>query len=160
MTIKAGDKFPSVTLKTMGEGGLEGVPTDDLFKGKKVAVFGLPGAYTRTCSAKHLPGFVANAAALKAKGIDEIVCVSVNDAFVMNAWGKQHGAAGKVKMVGDGNAELAKALGLELDRTANAMGVRMQRFSMIVDNGVVKELNLEDGDYGKTSAETLLKHLG
>ncbi|MEQ8194998.1 MAG: peroxiredoxin [Rhodospirillales bacterium] len=160
MTIKAGDKFPAVSLKTMGEGGLEDVATADYFKGKKVALFGLPGAYTKTCSAKHLPGFVANADALKAKGIDEIVCVSVNDAFVMNAWGKQHNATGKVKMVGDGNAELAKALGLALDLTAKAMGTRVQRFSMIVDNGVVKELNLEDGDYGKTSAETLLQHLG
>ena len=117
MTIREGDKVPPVTLRYLTPEGVRAVPSDEFFAGKKIVVFGLPGAYTRTCSSRHLPGYVGNAAALQAKGVDAIACVSVNDAFVMGAWGKEHGADGKVVMVGDGSAELTKAIGLELDRT-------------------------------------------
>ena len=159
MTIKMGDKVPSVTLRHLNaEGGVNAVSSDDYFKGRKVAVFGLPGAYTRTCSSRHLPGYVANSAALKAKGIDEIACVSVNDAFVMDAWGKEHNAGGKVTMLGDGSCELTEALGLTVDRREAGMGIRSQRYSMVVDNGVVAELNVEpSGEYGISSAEAMLE---
>ena len=159
MSIKIGDKIPSVTLRHLNtEGGVNAVSADDYFKGKTVAVFGLPGAYTRTCSSRHLPGYVANSDALKAKGIDEIACVSVNDAFVMNAWGKEHNAAGKVTMLGDGSCELTEALGLTVDRVAAGMGIRSQRYSMVVKDGVVTELNVEpSGEYGVSSAEAMLQ---
>jgi len=159
MSIKVGDKIPSVTLRHLNtEGGVNAVSADDYFKGKTVAVFGLPGAYTRTCSSRHLPGYVANSDALKAKGIDEIACVSVNDAFVMNAWGKEHNAAGKVTMLGDGSCELTEALGLTVDRVAAGMGIRSQRYSMVVKDGVVTELNVEpSGEYGVSSAEAMLQ---
>jgi peroxiredoxin len=158
MTIKVGDKVPSVTLRHLNhEGTVNAVSSDDYFKGKTVAVFGLPGAYTRTCSSRHLPWYVANAEALKAKGIEEIACVSVNDAFVMGAWGKEHGALGKVTMLGDGSCELTEALGLTVDRVAAGMGVRSQRYSMVVKDGVVSELNVEpSGEYGASSAEAML----
>ena len=160
MTISVGDKMPDVTLHTMTDSGPEGVSTGDLFNGKKVAFFGLPGAFTPTCSAKHVPGFVDNAAALADKGIDSIVCVSVNDAFVMGAWGKDQNVGDKVKMVGDGDAALAKATGLELDLNGNGFGMRCQRFSMVVNDGVVESLNLEsDGGYEVTSAEHMLANL-
>jgi glutaredoxin/glutathione-dependent peroxiredoxin len=157
MTIKVGDKIPSVTLRYQTAEGVQAVASDDYFKDKTVAVFGLPGAYTRTCSSRHLPGYVANAGALKAKGIDEIACVSVNDAFVMGAWGKEHNAGGKVTMLGDGSCELTQALGLTVDRTEAGMGIRSQRYSMVVKDGVVSELNVEpSGEYGASSAEAML----
>ena len=143
MTIKVGDKIPSATLMQMKDGGPKPVSTDELFKGRKVALFALPGAFTPTCSAKHLPGYVQNAGALKAKGIDAIVCLSVNDAFVMGAWGDQQGAGDKVMMLADGNGDFTRALGLEMDASKFGMGKRSQRYSMIVDNGVVMSLNVE-----------------
>jgi peroxiredoxin len=160
MTIKVGDKLPSVTLMEKQEGGPAPVSTDDLFKGKKVALFALPGAYTPTCSAKHVPGFVQNYEALKAKGIDSIVCLSVNDAFVMGAWGKEQGAGDKVRMIADGNGEFTRAVGLEFDASKFGMGKRSQRYSMVVDDGVVKQLNVEEpGAFDVSSAEYMLGKL-
>ncbi len=160
MTIKIGDKVPSVTMRYLGPEGVKAVSAEEFFGGKKVVVFGLPGAYTRTCSSRHLPGYVGNAAALKAKGIDTIACLSVNDAFVMNAWGKEHGAGDNVVMLGDGSADFTKAIGLDLDRTEAGMGIRSQRYSMVVENGVVKALNVEpSGEYGISSAEAMLEKL-
>ncbi len=160
MTISVGDKIPSVTLHIMKDSGPEAITTDDIFGGKKVALFGLPGAFTPTCSAKHVPGFVANADALTDKGIEKIVCVSVNDAFVMGAWGKDQGAGDKVMMVADGSADLTRATGLELDLTGRGFGMRCQRFSMVVNDGTVESLNLEsDGGYEVTSAEHMLADL-
>ena len=160
MTVKVGDRVPSATLKTMGPEGPKSITTDELFKGKKVALFSVPGAFTPTCSAKHLPGFVKNAGALKAKGIQEIVCMAVNDAFVMDAWGKSQSADGKVTMVADGNADFAKALGLELDASGHGMGTRGKRFSMVVENGVVKQLSVEQpGAFEVSSADAMLKNL-
>lgn len=157
MTIKVGDKMPSATLYRLGEKGPEAVTTDELFSGKKVVLFGLPGAFTPTCSAKHVPGFVQNAAALKAKGVDTVACMSVNDAFVMGAWAKDQQCAGKVEMLGDGSGELTKKMGIELDLTGRGLGVRSRRFSMLVDNGVVKNLNLEEGGALEISGvETIL----
>lgn len=161
MTIQVGDKVPSVDLAVMGENGPEGISTDDLFKGKKVIVFGVPGAFTPTCSAKHLPGFVQHADALKQKGVDSIACVSVNDAFVMGAWGKDQNVGDKVVMLADGSAKLAKALGLELDLTERGLGVRNQRFAMLVEDGVVKSVDIDAaGTFEKTSAESMLSTLG
>jgi len=160
MTIKVGDKIPSVTLMHMGADGPAGISTDELFGGKTVAFFGVPGAFTPTCSAKHLPGFVENAAALKSKGIDEIVCTSVNDVFVMGAWAKDQNTAGTVTLVADGDAEFTKAAGLELDLTGKGLGLRNERFSMVVEDGVVKALNIDPaGSFDKTSAEHLLSQL-
>jgi peroxiredoxin (alkyl hydroperoxide reductase subunit C) len=157
MTIKVGDKIPAVTLNVMTKDGPGAVSTDEIFKGKKVAIFGVPGAFTPTCSAKHLPGFVQNAGALKKKGIDSIVCLSVNDAFVMGAWGKDQNVGDKVMMVADGSAKFTKAAGLELDLNERGLGLRCQRFSMVVDNGVVKKLNIDAaGTFEKTSAEAML----
>jgi glutaredoxin/glutathione-dependent peroxiredoxin len=162
--IKVGDKLPDGVLTEFIETeqpgctiGPNNFNVSDLVKGKKIVVFGLPGAFTPTCSAKHVPGYVANFDALKAKGIDEIWCVSVNDAFVMGAWGKDQKTAGKVRMMGDGSAAWTKALGLELDLIAKGMGVRMQRFSMLVEDGVVKKFNLEGpGKFEVSNAETML----
>jgi peroxiredoxin len=160
MAIKTGDKVPSATLMQMKDGGPKPVKTDDLFSGKKVVVFALPGAFTPTCSAKHLPGFIQNASALKGKGVDAIACVSVNDAFVMGAWGDQQGAGDKVMMLADGNGDFTRAMGLELDASRFGMGPRSQRYAMIVDNGVVKELNVEEGGaFSVSSAEHVLKQL-
>jgi peroxiredoxin len=160
MTIKVGDKVPSATLMQMQDGGPKPLGTDDLFSGKKVALFALPGAFTPTCSAKHLPGFVQHADELKQKGVDTIACVSVNDAFVMGAWGDQQKAGGKVLMLADGNGDFTRALGLEMDATRFGMGKRSQRFSMVVDNGVVKALNVEEGGaFSVSSAEHMLKQL-
>ncbi len=160
MTIKVGDKVPSATLMEMQEGGPKPVKTDDFFAGKKVVVFALPGAFTPTCSAKHVPGFVANFDALKAKGVDAIACVSVNDAFVMGAWGKDQNAGGKVHMLADGNGDFTRAVGLELDGTKFGMGKRSQRYAMIVDNGVVKVLDVEEpGAFNVSSAEHVLGQL-
>jgi peroxiredoxin len=160
MAIKVGDKIPSVTLHYLTPEGMRSVPSDEFFAGKKVAVFGLPGAYTRTCSSRHLPGYVTNAETLKKKGIDGVACVSVNDAFVMDAWGKEHGAPGKVTMLGDGSAEFTEAIGLSVDRRSAGMGIRSQRYSMIVDNVVVTALHVEpSGEYGVSSAEAMLEKL-
>ena len=160
MTIAIGDEIPSATLKTMGAEGPEDVSTDDLFKGKTVALFAVPGAFTPTCSAKHLPGYVANAEAIKAKGVDAVVCLSVNDAFVMDAWGKDQDAGGKVQMLADGNADLTRKMGLDRNASGYGMGVRSKRYSMIVEDGAVKVLNEEPpGAFEISSAETLLKQL-
>ena len=161
MTIKVGDKVPSATLmEKKKDAGPAPVKTDDLFAGKKVVVFALPGAFTPTCSAKHLPGFVQHADEIKHKGIDTIVCLSVNDAFVMGAWGEQQGVGDKVRMLADGNGEFTHALGLEMDATKFGMGKRSQRFSMLVDNGVVEELNVEEpGAFSVSSAEHILKQI-
>jgi len=157
MTIKVGDKIPSATLMEMQDGKPVPVKTDDFFAGKKVALFALPGAFTPTCSAKHVPGFVNKHDALKAKGVDEIACLSVNDAFVMGAWGKDQKAGDKVHMLADGNGDFTRAVGLEMDGTKFGMGKRSQRYSMIVDNGVVKSLNVEEpGAFDVSSAEYLL----
>jgi peroxiredoxin len=144
----------------MKGGAPQPVKTDDLFSGKKVALFALPGAFTPTCSAKHLPGFVQHAGDLKAKGVDAIACVSVNDAFVMGAWGENQKVGDNVMMLADGNGDFTRALGLEMDATRFGMGHRSQRFSMIVDNGVVKELNVEEpGSFSVSSAEHMLGQL-
>ena len=152
MTIKVGDKVPAATFTTFGPEGPGPMTTDQLFKGKKVALFAVPGAFTPTCSAKHLPGFTQNAAALKAKGVDTIACVSVNDVFVMKAWGQDQGVGDNIMMLADGNGDFTKAIGLELDASRFGMGPRSQRYSMIVDDGVVKELNVEQGGEFKVSA--------
>ena len=160
MTINVGDKIPAATLKTMGSDGPEEITTEDLFKGKTVALFAVPGAFTPTCSAKHLPGYVTNAEALKAKGVDPIACLSVNDAFVMGAWGKDQNAGGKVQMLADGNADLTRQLGLDLDASGHGMGVRSKRYSMIVEDGAIKVLNEEPpGAFEISSAEAMLKQL-
>ncbi|WP_374654495.1 peroxiredoxin [Dongia sp.] len=160
MTIKVGDKIPSVSLKTMDKDGMQTLSTDDIFKGKKVVLFALPGAFTPTCSAKHLPGFVNNAAALKGKGVDTIACLSVNDAFVMDAWGKVQNAGDKVLMLADGNADFSKAVGLTMDGTGYGMGLRASRYAMVVDDGVVKALNVEaPGAFEVSSAEAIMKAL-
>src|SRR5262249_10269082 len=157
MTIKVGDRIPSVTLMQMKDGGPKPVSTDDLFKGKKVALFALPGAFTPTCSAKHLPGYIQQYEALKAKGIDAIACLSVNDAFVMGAWGTQQGAGDKVMMLADGNGDFTRAVGLEMDGSKFGMGKRSQRYSMVVDDGVVKSLNVEaPGAFEVSSADHML----
>lgn len=160
MTIKVGDRVPSVTLHTMTKEGPKPVASDELFAGKKTAVFGLPGAFTPTCSAKHLPGFVKKAASLKKKGIDQIVCIAVNDPFVMEAWRKDQKVGGKVTMVADGDGNFARAAGLELDLTGRGLGRRCHRFAMVVDKGVVKSLAIDPpGTFEKTSAEALLAGL-
>jgi peroxiredoxin len=155
--IKVGDKIPSATLMQMKDGGPKPVTTDELFAGKKVALFALPGAFTPTCSAKHLPGFIQNSDALKKKGIDAIACVSVNDAFVMGAWGEQQKAGDKVMMLADGNGDFTRALGLEMDATKFGMGKRSQRYSMVVDNGTVTQLNVEQpGAFEVSSADHMM----
>ncbi len=160
MTISTGDTIPSATLYIMGADGPQSMTTDDMFKGKKVALFGLPGAFTPTCSAQHVPGYLSSAGALREKGIDSIVCLSVNDAFVMGAWGQDQGVGDEIIMAGDGSALFTKALGLEMDLTERGMGVRCQRFSMIVDDGVVKVLNHEPpGEFRISSAEVMLGQL-
>ena len=157
MTIKAGDKIPSATLMEMQDGSPTPLTTDSLFAGKKVALFALPGAFTPTCSAKHVPGFVQNYDALKAKGVDDILCLSVNDAFVMGAWGKDQGAGDKVRMIADGNGEFTQAVGLEVDASKFGLGKRSQRYSMIVANGVVTSLNVEEpGAFEVSSADHML----
>lgn len=158
MTIKPGDKIPAATLMEMQDGKPAPVSTDSFFAGKKVALFALPGAFTPTCSAKHLPGYVEHADAIRSKGVDTIACLSVNDAFVMDAWGKDQKVGDKVLMLADGSADFARAVGLELDLVANGMGVRIKRFSMLVDDGVVKTLNVEKpGAFEVSDAGTMLK---
>ena len=159
MTIKVGDKVPSATLKYLSSEGPKEITTDELFKGKRVALFAVPGAFTPTCSQRHLPGYVEKSAEIKAKGIDTIACVAVNDAFVMSAWGKDR-QADKIMMLADGNADFVKAVGLELDRVKEGMGIRSQRYAMLVENGVVKALNIEKpGEYAVSSAEAMLQTL-
>jgi len=160
MTISVGDKIPETTLYVMGEEGPEAKTTTEMLAGKKVALFGLPGAFTPTCSAKHVPGFVENAEALAGKGIEKIICVSVNDVFVMDAWGKDQGAGDTVVMASDGSADLAKAMGLEFDLSGRGFGVRCKRFAMVVNDGTVESLDLEDdGGYEVTSAQHMLANL-
>ena len=159
MTISIGDKLPDMTLTKVTADGPEPVDTADYFKGRKVALFAVPGAFTPTCSARHLPGFVEKDAALKAKGIDEIVCTSVNDPFVMGAWAKSANA-GNVTMLADGNADFASAVGLTMDGSKFGMGTRSQRYSMVVNDGVVEALNVEGpGEFRVSSADYLLEQL-
>jgi peroxiredoxin len=168
MTIKVGDRLPAGTLQEFYEVEKDGcaigpnpVKIEDLTKGRKVVLFGLPGAFTPTCSAKHVPSYVANYNKLKAKGVDAIACMSVNDAFVMGAWAKDQKSDDKIRMLADGSAEYTKSLGLEFDLTGRGMGLRCQRFSMLVDDGVVKKLNIEAaGKYEVSGAETMLQQLG
>ncbi len=160
MTIKVGDKLPAGTLQELGPDGPKEVSVESLTQGKRVAIFAVPGAFTPTCSAKHLPGFINLADAIKAKKVDEIVCLAVNDVFVMGAWGKDQGAADKVRMLADGSGTYTKALGLELDLTPRGMGLRSQRFSLLADDGKVVALNVEaGGKFEVSSAETLLEQL-
>ncbi|HEX8785869.1 MAG TPA: peroxiredoxin [Telluria sp.] len=168
MTIQIGDRLPATTLSEFIETASEGCSLGpntfnvaDLVKGKKVVIFGLPGAFTPTCSAQHVPGYVKLSDQLKAKGVDEIWCVSVNDAFVMGAWGRDQKSTGIVRMMADGSGTFTKALGLELDLTAKGLGVRSQRYSMLVEDGVVKQLNLENGGgFEVSSAEKMLAQIG
>ncbi|WP_422365082.1 peroxiredoxin [Pelagibius sp.] len=160
MTIKVGDSIPSGSFKHMTADGMQELSTDELFGGKKVVLFSLPGAFTPTCSAKHLPGFVQHAGDLKAKGVDTIACMSVNDAFVMDAWGKDQSVGDSVLMLADGNGDVAKALGLDFDASGFGMGTRAQRFAMIVDDGKVTTLNIEEpGAFEVSSAEAMLAAL-
>jgi glutaredoxin/glutathione-dependent peroxiredoxin len=160
MTIQVGDRVPSASLRYKTDEGIQEISTDELFGGSKVVVFSVPGAFTPTCSAKHLPGFVEKADDFKAKGVDSIVCMSVNDAFVMDAWGRDQKVGDKVRLLADGNGDFAKALGLELDATGVGLGVRGQRFAMVVEDGVVKTLNVEQpGAFEVSSAEAVLKAL-
>ena len=168
MAIKVGDRLPSGTLNEFIEVEREGCSVgpntfkvEDMVKGKKIVIFGLPGAFTPTCSAKHVPSYVSNFDALKSKLVDEIWCLSVNDAFVMGAWGRDQKTGGKVRMMADGSAEYVKKLGLENDMTARGMGVRSQRFSMLVEDGVVQSINIESpGKFEVSDAGTMLKALG
>jgi glutaredoxin/glutathione-dependent peroxiredoxin len=160
MTIKVGDKIPSVDLQLMGANGVETISSDDLFGGKKVVLFALPGAFTPTCSASHLPGYVVQADDILARGVDLIACLSVNDAFVMDAWGKQHNADDRVMMLADGSAHFTQAVGLEVDLDAAGMGLRSQRYAMVVNDGVVETLNIEaPKQFEVSDAQTILSSL-
>ncbi len=160
MTIQVGDRIPSAAFRIKTADGIQELSSDEVFSGKKVVLFSVPGAFTPTCSAKHLPGFVEKAGEFKSKGIDFIACLSVNDAFVMDAWGKDQKVGDKVLMLADGNGDFAKALGLELDATGVGLGIRSQRFAMVVEDGVVKALNVEQpGAFEVSSAEAMLKAL-
>lgn len=162
MAIQVGDKLPDTTFTLMGSEGPEQKSTADIFGGKKVVLFAVPGAYTPTCHKGHMPGFVQNVEALQAKGADVIACTSVNDVFVMTSWAKDTGAAGKIVMLADGSADFAKKLGLEIDLTARGLGVRSNRYSMMVDDGEVKILNVEAAppEHDASSAATMLSQLG
>ena len=162
MTIRPGDKLPDATLMHLTDAGPAPISTEELFGGKTVALFAVPGAFTPTCSNQHLPGFIEKSEELRAAGVDTIVCMSVNDAFVMGAWGQQQGATGKVMMVGDGNAELTQKMGLSVDSSGFGMGTRSARFSMIVRDGVLEALNIEQnpGQAVDSGAENLLSQLG
>ena len=160
MAIKVGDSIPSMKLMMATQDGPKEVSTDEIFKGKKVVLFAVPGAFTPTCSVKHLPGFVQNAAAIKAKGVDTIACIAVNDAFVMSAWGQEQGVDGKLVMLADGSAAFTKALGLELDLIGRGMGTRSQRYALIAENGKVTELAVEQpGGFDVSRAEAVLGKL-
>jgi glutaredoxin/glutathione-dependent peroxiredoxin len=160
MTIKVGDTIPSMKLMVATADGPREISTDEIFKGKKVVLFAVPGAFTPTCSAKHLPGFVQNADVLKAKGVDTIACIAVNDAFVMGAWGKDQGTGDKIMMLADGAAAFAKAIGLELDLNARGMGWRSQRYALIAEDGKVTHLGVEaPGGFEVSKAEAILAAL-
>ncbi len=160
MAIKVGDRIPKATLKRLTPEGIKDIDTEDFFKGRKVVLFSVPGASTPTCSASHLPGFVEKADEIKAKGVSEIVCISVNDAFVMDSWGKDRNVGTKVTLLADGNAEFSRALGLEFDGSGFGMGVRGQRFSALVEDGVVKTLHVEaPGKFEVSRAEGILSDL-
>ena len=160
MTIKVGDTIPSMKLMMATPEGPKEVSTDEVFKGKKVVLFAVPGAFTPTCSAKHLPSFVQNADAIKAKGVDTIACIAVNDVFVMGAWGKDQGTEGKVTMLADGSATFTKALGLELDLNARGLGIRSQRYALVADNGKVTHLAVEPpGGFDVSKAESVMAAL-
>jgi len=160
MTIHVGERIPAATLKHMTKEGPANITTADLFKGKTVVLFSVPGAFTPTCHAKHLPGFVNNFAAIKAKGVDTVACIAVNDVFVMDAWGKASGAGDQILMLADGNAEFAKALGLELDASGFGMGIRGKRFALVAKDGVVTHLNVEAaGEFRVSTAEYVLGEL-
>lgn len=160
MPLQVGDKVPSVTLYEMGDGGPAAVNTDEFFAGRKVVLFALPGAFTRTCSAQHVPGFVNNADEIKAKGVDAIACLATNDVFVMGAWGKDQGAGDKVQMLADGSGDFTRAAGFEFDLSERGLGVRSKRYAMVVEDGKITTLNMEDGG-GLTisSAESILEAL-
>ena len=159
MTIKAGDPLPQATFMTPTRDGPQVMTTDQIFSGKTVALFAVPGAFTPTCSARHLPGFKEKAADLKAKGVDTIACVSVNDAFVMGAWAKDQGIGDEILMLADGNGDFTRALGLEFDGAKFGMGPRSQRYSLVARNGVVETLNVEQGEFRVSSAEYMLEQL-
>lgn len=158
MAIKVGDRIPKATLKRLTPEGMKDINTEEFFKGRKVVLFSVPGAFTPTCSAKHLPGFVEQADKIKTKGVSEIVCISVNDAFVMDSWGKDRNVGNKVTLLADGNAEFTRALGLEFDGSGFGMGIRGQRFSAIVEDGIVKKLHVEaPGKFEVSDAKTLVE---
>jgi glutaredoxin/glutathione-dependent peroxiredoxin len=158
--IKVGDRVPAGTFTLITKDGPQKTNAEDFFKGRKVVLFSVPGAFTPTCDAKHLPGFVEKAGDIRAKGVDVVACMAVNDAFVMKAWGKAQNTDGKVEMIADGNADYTKALGLDMDATGFGMGIRGQRFSLLVDNGVVKQVNVEQkGEFKVSSAEHVLTQL-
>ena len=160
MTIQVGDKIPSITLHHMTTDGPTAITTEEIFSGKKVVLFALPGAFTPTCSAQHVPGYVANAEAIRAKGVDTIACLSVNDAFVMGAWGRDQGVGDKVQMLADGSAKFTKAVGLELDLSERGLGLRAARYAMVVDDGVVQSLHIETaGGLDVSAAEKVLDAL-
>jgi peroxiredoxin len=160
MAVQVGDKVPAATLKYLSSEGPKEITTDELFSGKKVAVFAVPGAFTPTCSQRHLPGYVDKSSDLKAKGVDTIACVAVNDAFVMGAWGKDQSCGDKVMMLADGSGDFTRAIGLELDARKAGLGMRSQRYSMLVDNGVVTKLNIEaPGKFEVSDADSMLKAL-
>lgn len=161
MTIQAGEKLPSVTFMRMSDAGPAPISTEELFGGKTVALFAVPGAFTPTCSNQHMPGYVQHAATIHEKGVNTIVCLSVNDAFVMDAWGKDQGTGGNIMMVGDGNGEFTKAIGLEMDGSGFGLGTRSLRYSMIVRDGVVDTLNIESnpGEAVDSGAENLISQL-
>ena len=161
MPIKVGDRLPNTTFRVMTPDGPKPKTTDEVFKGKKVVLFAVPGAFTPTCSKNHLPGFVKNAETIKGKGVDAIAVTSVNDPFVQDAWKKQSDPDNKIEFLADGSADFAKALGLELDASANGLGIRSKRYSMLVEDGVVKSLNIEDapGKADISGADNLLKQL-
>lgn len=160
MTIKVGDSIPQASFVKATADGPQPVESDSFFKGRKIALFSVPGAFTPTCSARHLPGFVEKADELKAKGIDEVACTAVNDAFVLKAWADSAGAADKVTMLADGNGAFAKAVGLDMDASKFGMGQRGQRYSMLVEDGVVTQLNVEEpGAFNVSSADYMLEHL-
>jgi peroxiredoxin len=160
MTIKAGERMPAGKFKVMGPGGPQDLTTEELFSGKRVVLFSVPGAFTPTCNAKHLPGYVNSAEQLRARGIDTLACMAVNDVFVMNAWGKAASVGDKVLMLADGNGEYARALGLELDARGFGMGMRGQRFAIVVDNGVASRVNVEaPGEFKVSAAEFVLGQL-
>jgi glutaredoxin/glutathione-dependent peroxiredoxin len=161
MTINIGDRIPSATLKQLTPEGVKELTTEEIFRGKRVVLIAVPGAFTPACSQRHLPGYVDKAADIKAKGVDEIACVAVNDAFVMGAWSRDQKAEGKVRMLADGSGDFARALGLELDLSKGGLGTRSKRYSMLVDDGVVKSLNVEQqpGQVDVSGAEAMLKAL-